>query len=779
MHCLRFLLTGMLIVACLVGCAGDGGAGRNEGHGGGESTPHLPVAQNDIATTVRGTPVDITVLANDSDVDGDALTVTGVTQSTHGEVMLNTDGTVRYTPASNFNGSDSFTYTVSDGHGGTATATVNVTVTPVNDPPNMTTCATGAGGLTLLHETFGAFQRRLPTVLNPLIDWDTLPVNGTGAGGAPVAPGTSATQPNALTAALSGLGLTIENVQPGSDAVVDAVRFFDASLALVSSERFQNGLHIRLLFGDVDPATPGTQLPVAIWIHTAGNAASIYATEDGALETSVTTVSNDSLLTIESARGLRSIRIEGAPGLFRIVQGISFAGTHTLCPVIGTTEPTITSNGQQFIRDGHPFAAVGANSWFIAADPHQTVPIAEQERLADGPGTGLQSISFQRFATRVHNLVAKYRNLHFTVARLWAFNEMEWQRLPSFVTGVDGVYDQALDRRFDYVVTQFAEAGIRLILVFSNSHPDLGGNQQYVDWVRTLPGGDPTIGTDPDAFYQHALTRVAIKNHLRRQLTRVNAFRGVALKDDPVVFAFEAQNEPRYVGRLIGTRNLGPINDFLQDISTFIRTVDGGPDDMTPHLIGLGSEGFMNDGRGLFPLDNGAFDGVDLQSQHAFAAVDYITVHTFPHPNHNFGDGPGPNGDSLFWDGAGLPGEPQATTGFAGPFDPEAVTAVLAAASAIARTLGKPLVIEEYGIQPLTDPWGLTGHTRDTIYQRIHDMIRHDLSRNGPIAGALVWQLVHDDFPLTSGDGFELRDILGSQKSTADLLRHAARLLLP
>ena len=45
------------------------------------------------------------------------------------------DQTVVYTPAANFYGSDSFSYTLSDGHGGTATATVTVTVNPVNDPP--------------------------------------------------------------------------------------------------------------------------------------------------------------------------------------------------------------------------------------------------------------------------------------------------------------------------------------------------------------------------------------------------------------------------------------------------------------------------------------------------------------------------------------------------------------------------------------------------------------------------------------------------------------------
>src|SRR5207244_2131784 len=81
------------------------------------------------------TPVTILTLANDTDVDGDALTVSSVTQGAHGTVVINADGTLRYTPAPNFNGSDAFSYTISDGNGGSSTASVSVSVAAVNDAP--------------------------------------------------------------------------------------------------------------------------------------------------------------------------------------------------------------------------------------------------------------------------------------------------------------------------------------------------------------------------------------------------------------------------------------------------------------------------------------------------------------------------------------------------------------------------------------------------------------------------------------------------------------------
>jgi serine/threonine protein phosphatase PrpC len=87
-----------------------------------------PDAVDDTAETNSNTPITIGVLANDTDPEQQALSVTTVTQGAHGTVGLDETGGANYAPATNFVGSDSFTYTISDGHGGTDTANVSITV---------------------------------------------------------------------------------------------------------------------------------------------------------------------------------------------------------------------------------------------------------------------------------------------------------------------------------------------------------------------------------------------------------------------------------------------------------------------------------------------------------------------------------------------------------------------------------------------------------------------------------------------------------------------------
>ncbi|OGO58899.1 MAG: hypothetical protein A2V85_12165 [Chloroflexi bacterium RBG_16_72_14] len=119
----------------------------SDGHGGTDTaTVHItiepvndaPVAMDDAATVAEGSAgTPIPVLANDGDVDGDALAVTAALDAAHGTVSLDAGGVV-YVPSPGYAGPDAFDYVVDDGSGGTAAATVTVTVAPDVIAPQFT-----------------------------------------------------------------------------------------------------------------------------------------------------------------------------------------------------------------------------------------------------------------------------------------------------------------------------------------------------------------------------------------------------------------------------------------------------------------------------------------------------------------------------------------------------------------------------------------------------------------------------------------------------------------
>lgn len=98
-----------------------------------------PTAAEDSYTVAEGGTltryVSTGVLANDSDPEGDALTVSLASGVSHGSLTLNANGSFTYVHNSGETLSDGFTYTLSDGHGNTDSAQANIAITPVNDAP--------------------------------------------------------------------------------------------------------------------------------------------------------------------------------------------------------------------------------------------------------------------------------------------------------------------------------------------------------------------------------------------------------------------------------------------------------------------------------------------------------------------------------------------------------------------------------------------------------------------------------------------------------------------
>jgi hypothetical protein len=116
-------------------------------------TNQPPVANPDSATTAQNTAVTLeasTLLANDTDANGDSLSLTGVSNAVNGSVTFS-NGNVIFTPSTNFTGNASFNYSISDGKGGTSSANVSVAVGGTQIGGNGNDTLTGTAGNDLLN----------------------------------------------------------------------------------------------------------------------------------------------------------------------------------------------------------------------------------------------------------------------------------------------------------------------------------------------------------------------------------------------------------------------------------------------------------------------------------------------------------------------------------------------------------------------------------------------------------------------------------------------------
>ncbi len=126
-----------------------------------------PVTSDDSASTPQDTDVTVDLLDDDSDVDGDTLSITNVGSAGNGTVTNNNDGTVTYTPSTGFFGDDSFTYTIQDGNGGSDTATVNITV--IQAVPQITI---SINDTTVIEPANGAVDANLTISLSAIANTD-------------------------------------------------------------------------------------------------------------------------------------------------------------------------------------------------------------------------------------------------------------------------------------------------------------------------------------------------------------------------------------------------------------------------------------------------------------------------------------------------------------------------------------------------------------------------------------------------------------------------------
>ncbi|KAE8441983.1 hypothetical protein EG329_004109 [Mollisiaceae sp. DMI_Dod_QoI] len=270
-------------------------------------------------------------------------------------------------------------------------------------------------------------------------------------------------------------------------------------------------------------------------------------------------------------------------------------------------------------------------------------------------------------------------NTGYKILRVWGFGDVNKIPDPS-TPDPNKIYFQILNstgsyvnfgsdglQRLDYVISSAEKHGVKLVIPFINNWGDYGGIAAYGN----------AFGNNATSFYTNVAAQSAYKAYIKTLVSRYS--------NSTAIFAWELCNEPRCHGC-----DTSVITNWATDISSYIKSLD--PD----HMVTLGDEGWLAsaDGYGDGSYAYGGGEGVDFAANLKIKTLDYGVFHLYPDAwgyNYTWGN---------TW---------------------------IQQHDAIGATVGKPVILEEYGTPFLhnhtasEDPWQETvlksGLAADQIWQ--------------------------------------------------------------
>lgn len=249
------------------------------------------------------------------------------------------------------------------------------------------------------------------------------------------------------------------------------------------------------------------------------------------------------------------------------------------------------------------------------------------------------------------------------VVRVWAFGEggpndvkpmadfEDWPR-NFFFRRAPGEWNENAFVELDRVIAEAAKNHIYVQLCLTNWWRDTGGVTQYLRWAGINDAADDSkkFGINNEKailFYSNPETRRLYREHLEKLATRRNTITGVLYRDDPTIFGWELMNEAQVItGRWAERRA------WFQEMSAYLKSLDPN------HLIAPGAWGYRS-----------SSERREWLADHAIPTIDYCDVHSYPRDDHD-----------SFVD------------------SPKALREFIENRAAAAYSLGKPLVLGEFGM---------------------------------------------------------------------------------
>lgn len=408
----------------------------------------------------------------------------------------------------------------------------------------------------------------------------------------------------------------------------------------------------------------------------------------------------------------------------------------------------VSVSGSNFMLRGEPYHFVGTNLWYAAYIGRPDADGGDRARV-------VRELDFLR-ANGVTNL------------RLLGASErspLENSMSPA-ISYRGKVENETILQGLDFFLAEMGKRDMKAVIFLNNFWEWSGGMVTYLSWVNGgefINLGDPAHPWPEFAlfsaqFFSNSAAQALFNAYVTTLLQRRNSVTGVLYRDDPTIMSWQLANEPRPGDGEASRPNLPAYYDWIRDSAALIKSL------APNHLVSVGSEGLM----GCIELDE-CYLGA-----HTETGVDYATFHMWL--------------KNWRWFDATRP---------ASTFDSAVQRAgdYIAHHVELARRLGMPLVLEEFGVERDLGELSPTSSTvyRDRFYRFVYERIEQSALGGGPLSGSNFWawggfgRAVHDDAVWRPGDGNFVGDppqepqglnsVFATDESTLQVLRrHAAAL---
>lgn len=367
----------------------------------------------------------------------------------------------------------------------------------------------------------------------------------------------------------------------------------------------------------------------------------------------------------------------------------------------------VTIENEELVLNGNPYFFMGANYWF-------------------GMNLGMEKEGNRQ---RLLNELDQMKAMGITNLRILASSEGDenqpFQVHPT-MQFAPGKYNMEVIEGLDFFLAEMAKRNMKAVMVLNNFWTWSGGMPQYLQWAGKGEIPYPQISKEwnkftdySKQFYANEKAADMFRDHLTFLISRTNSVTGVKYTEDPTIMSWQLSNEPR------GYSEISAYHLWIKETTALIKSLDKN------HLVSLGSEGDSP----------GPDAGISLLRDNAIQDIDYVTIHIWA---QNWG-----------WYDPAKPEE---------KFDEtkRRVSAYLSKHIEDAKILGKPAVLEEFGIARDNDDYNPSATTvwRDKYYQFVFGEVYKLAKENAPIYGMNFWAYSGEGRPARSKEFWRKGDDL-------------------